>query len=337
MVPSQNSRPYQPEQATMPKLLAENPLSESSAPPQSSRHLRFLLPILQRMMKSLPAGLPMWIYTILLSPTPLRRVVNSLLLKVIPQQVDIGGVLVMLNPNDPVVSSALSLGIYEQYETALITELVQPGMKVLDIGANVGYYTALLARQVGPTGSVMAFEPEPGNYNILCRTVEANNFAHVHTMRGAVASATGESLLYLSLQNQGDHRLYATKGRGSISVPIISIDSYLSEESTLDFVKMDIQGSEGLALRGMRESLRRSPNVQILTEFWPEGLMQAGTDPLTFLEMLSELEFRLWEVDEQRETLVPVSDFAALIARNPGRSYTNLLCSRRGGLECAMD
>jgi len=331
MVPLQKSRLHQPAQSTVPELLPENVIQEDSAPPQHSQRLRFLLPFLQRIMNILPAGLPMWIYTTLLSPAPLRRIVNEMLLKVIPQQVDVGGVMVVLNPNDPVVSSALSLGIYERYETSLITELVQPGMNVLDVGANVGYYTALLARQVGPTGSVTAFEPEPGNYSILCRTVEANKFDNVHTLRGAVASASGESLLYLSLQNQGDHRLYATKGRGSITVPIITIDTYLTPETQLDFVKMDIQGSEGLALRGMRDTLRRSPNVRILTEFWPEGLRQAGTDPLEFLEMLSELEFCLWEADEKRESLVPVSNFADLIARNPGRSYTNLLCSRRGG------
>ncbi|MDQ2799548.1 MAG: FkbM family methyltransferase, partial [Armatimonadota bacterium] len=159
--------------------------------------------------------------------------------------------------------------------------------------------------------------------------VEANGFAHVQLVRGAVSEATGSSFLFLSEMNQGDHRLYATAGRAKISVPNLSLDSFLLPDAPVDFIKMDIQGSEGLALRGMRATLRRNPQVQILTEFWPEGLSQAGVAPTEFLETLhGELGFTLWEVDEKRGGLKPVKDFADLIARHPGRCYTNLLCAR---------
>lgn len=294
------------------------------------RHYPFLMPLLRGLINFLPAGLPMWIYTILLKPAPLRNLANSLLLKAIPERVTLNGVVVVLNSKDPVVSSALSLRIYESYETKLIAQYVRPGMQVLDVGANVGYYTALLANQVGTEGHVTAFEPEPGNYNFLCQTVRANDFHNVKTIQGAVSAESGESFLFLSEDNQGDHRLYATKGRGSISVPIVSIDTCLPENTTVDFVKMDIQGSEGLALQGMQETLRRSPRVSLLTEFWPDGLLQAGTSPLDFLEMLKDkLSFSIWEVDEKQEKIIPVTDFAGLISRNRGRAYTNLLCMRK--------
>ena len=140
-------------------------------------------------------------------------------------------------------------------------------MRVLDIGANVGYYTALLADRVGPAGHVTAFEPEPGNHAVLRRTIAVNGFPNVEAVQGAVSQSSGESFLFLSELNQGDHRLYATAGRRRIAVPILAIDSFLPPETLIDFVKMDIQGSEGLALRGMLQTLRRSPNIQILTEF----------------------------------------------------------------------
>ena len=290
----------------------------------------FLMTLLRGLMNFLPSGLPMWIYTTLLKPAPLKNLANFLLLKAIPERVTLNGVVVVLNPKDPVVSSALSLGIYESYETKLIAKYVKSGMQVLDVGANVGYYTAMLAKQVGVQGHVTAFEPEPGNYNVLCQTVRANDFRNVKTIQGAVSAEPGESFLFLSEHNQGDHRLYATKGRGSISVPIVAIDTCLPKNTILDFVKMDIQGSEGLALQGMQETLNRSPHVRLLTEFWPDGLLQAGTIPLDFLNMLRDkLGFSIWEVDEKQEEIVPVADFAGLIARNHGRAYTNLLCMRK--------
>lgn len=301
-----------------------------AAPAPSTKRNSFLFPLLRGLITHLPPSLPLWIYTTLLKPAPLRNLANSLLLKAIPEQVTLNGVVVVLNPKDPVVSSALSLGIYESYETRLIAQYVKPGMQVLDIGANVGYYTALLAKQVGEEGHVTAFEPEPGNYNVLCRTVRANDFQNVQTVQGAVSAAAGESFLFLSEHNQGDHRLYATRGRGSISVPIVSIDTCLPADTIVDFVKMDIQGSEGLALQGMQETLSRSPDVRILTEFWPEGLTQAGTAPMDFLEMLQDkLGFSLWEVNEQQEQIIPVENLVDLIARNRGRVYTNLMCMRR--------
>ena len=290
-----------------------------------------LLPLLKSLVRILPAGLPTWIYTSLLKPRPLRRWANGLLLRMIPASVDINGVTVVLNAADPVVSSALALGVYESFEAELIARLAQPGSCVLDIGANVGYYTALLARAVGPDGSVTAFEPEPGNFGVLGQTVRANGFGNVQTVRGAVSESPGESFLFLSEQNGGDHRLYATDGREKITVPILSIDTFLPAEQTVGFIKMDVQGSEGLALRGMRETLRRSPDAQILMEFWPEGLMRADTDPAELLATLQEdLGFDLWEVDEAKRALTPITDTKALIANNPGRRYTNLYCVRGG-------
>lgn len=321
MVPLQKQTPLRQTPASEP-----SGRSEKAGP---ARRPSAFLPLAGKVIRALPSGLPTWVYTTLLKPPLLRRWTNALLLGMIPESVSINGVTIMLNPADPVVSTALTLGVYETVETQILTSRVRPGMHVLDIGANVGYFTALLAQAVGPTGSVTAFEPEPVNHAVLSKTIAANGFAHVHLVRGAVSEATGNSFLFLSELNQGDHRLYATAGRAKISVPNLSLDSFLLPDVPIDFIKMDIQGSEGRALRGMRATLRRNPQVQILTEFWPEGLTQSGVAPTEFLETLhGDLGFTLWEVDEKRGGLKPVKDFQDLIARHPGRCYTNLLCAR---------
>ena len=73
--------------------------------------------------------------------------------------------------------------------------------------------------------------------------------------------------------------------------------------------------------------LRRSPNVRLLTEFWPEGMARGRNERFRIFGTLrDDLGFRLWEVNEKAECLVPVTEFTALIARHPGRAYANLLC-----------
>ena len=129
MVPLHQPRPDQPQINTAWKPALELVAGGLAAESVSSRRLPFLLPCLRGLIKTLPAGLPMWIYTTLLKPAPLRRMVNALLLKAIPEQVQVNGVTVVLNPTDPVVSSALRWAFTRRYETQLITELVQPGMR----------------------------------------------------------------------------------------------------------------------------------------------------------------------------------------------------------------
>src|SRR3989344_7406435 len=103
----------------------------------------------------LPESAPEFIYTVILKPRLLKALTNKILLFIIPKQVVIPEGIVVLNPKDPVVSGALALGVYEKFETALMRRLLTAGMTVLDIWANVGYFTAIFARLVGQRGKVI--------------------------------------------------------------------------------------------------------------------------------------------------------------------------------------
>ena len=93
---------------------------------------------------------------------------------------------------------------------------------------------------------------------------------------------------------------------------------------------MDVQGYEAVILRGMRAVIARNPSLVLFTEFWPEGLRLAGSDPRAFLEHLASLGFSISEISEKSRRLEPVQDFEALIGKTPGRHYTNLCCQRLG-------
>jgi len=208
--------------------------------------------------------------------------------------------------------------IYEPLETAVILQLVQPGMRVLDLGANIGYYTLLISRAVGEKGHIWAFEPDPDNFAILQRNLALNECPNVTPHQMAAGEAPGKATLYRSLLNRGDNRLSAgDQHRNTCEIDIVRIDDVLPSDP-IDFVKMDIQGAEGVALAGMQACLDRSPNVQVLFEYWPEALREGGTEPEQLLRSLRGKGFRFYRVDE--------SNKEPLLTSTPIEQLTDAAC-----------
>lgn len=247
----------------------------------------------------------------------------------------VAGHRMRVDPDDTVVARWLrDVGWFEPTETRLVQRLVKAGDTVVDVGANIGYYTLQLARLVGPGGRVFAFEPEPRNFDLLRRNVWENGYDNVTLVPAAVAARPERLRLYLNPENRGDHRLQATAGREAVEVEGISLDDYFRGFlGRLDLVKVDVQGAEGAAFDGMRGLLAAGRVSRIVTEFWPRGLSQAGCDPRRFLESRIQEGFRVREIDEQGDRVVPL-DISALLARLPtGQDtdwlFTNLLLEHR--------
>jgi FkbM family methyltransferase len=229
------------------------------------------------------------------------------------------------------VSAPLAAGLdYEPYQTRLALEAVRPGDRVLDLGANLGYYTLLLARRVGPAGRVYAVEPDPGNLALLRANVARHGYANVTVVDKAASDRAGPARLYKSGDNQGDHRLYeGDEARPSVAVEAVRLDDVLPGAAPLALVKMDVQGAEGRALAGMRDLLERSPGVRLLLEFWPWGLARAGTPAAAVLTDLEALGFSFGLIDEARARVTPVSA-GQLLHGVPERedAFVNLLGAR---------
>lgn len=186
-------------------------------------------------------------------------------------------------------------GWYELPETRLVNRTIRRGDTVVDIGANIGYYTLILARLVGPEGRVYAFEPDPANFSILERNVALNGYGNVVLARKAVSSKEGTIDLFLSDHNAGMHRSYeSVLCTRSVEVEAITLDRFLESETRgIDFIKIDIEGSERPALEGMRAVLGRSRRVAILTEFSPAAMRESGSDPEEYIGALRDLGFAL--------------------------------------------
>ena len=171
------------------------------------------------------------------------------------------------------------------------------------MGANVGYYSVILGKEVGPSGKVYAFEPEPLNFELLSKGVAANALTNVRAEQLALSDTHGSLKLYLAAENKGDHRIApAAEARESIEIAAVPLDEYLPDHEPVHFIKIDTQGAEGLIVAGMHRVLEENEDIALVVEFWPEGLHKTGKSAEQLLADLSALGFdELYEVSENEK------------------------------------
>lgn len=151
-------------------------------------------------------------------------------------------------------------GLYEKLETQLVKKEIWMGDVVLDIGANIGYYTLIFAKLVGENGKVYAFEPDPTNFALLEKNVKTNGYENVILEQKAISNKNGKVKLYLGEDNKASHTIFDTHdNRQSIEIEAIRLDDYFKNyDGGIDFIKMDIEGAEGYAIQGMALLLRKT-------------------------------------------------------------------------------
>ena len=184
-------------------------------------------------------------------------------------------------------------------ELALIKEFVKPGNNVLDIGANIGFYTNVFLKTVGKKGVVFAFEPEPINFNYLRDNIK--NQTNVILNSKAVSDVSGKLKIYLSKMLNVDHRTYPIDDYSEMKeIDAISIDDYLTQNGNppIDFIKIDIQGFEMSAFKGMANTLKTNHNIKVISELWPYGLKKADSSATEMLQFLNGLDFNVYLLSE---------------------------------------
>lgn len=178
-------------------------------------------------------------------------------------------------------------GYWEYWLTAFLWRNVKPGQVALDLGANHGYYTVLLAELVGEGGMVHAFEPNPRMVELLSDNVAVNGFwRSVRVHAAAVGDAAGTAPLFVPVQDPKNAYMHPPRpltdgpldpARQQIhQVPVVVLDEVIA--GPVDVVKMDVEGAEEAAWRGMQRLVARSPGIAIILEFNPRRCADpAGT------------------------------------------------------------
>lgn len=221
-----------------------------------------------------------------------------------------GGRVFVSDADQGSVARALrNKGRYERDWTAWMREHVGPGMQVVDVGANIGYYSVLLASLVGPSGRVVACEPDPGNAGLLRRAVAENGFSHVTVVEAAVTGIEGRATLYQDTSWHGVHSLArentVNPGDGRVDVATVTLDALMRDMAApVDFVKMDAQGAEADILRGARRLLGQT-HARLLMEVWPFGIRGLGADLSALVDTLLASGFSASTLEKSRE-LVPI-------------------------------
>ena len=226
-------------------------------------------------------------------------------------------------------------GTYEESEAKIMEEKIKVGNIVVDVGANIGLHTLNMARIVGNTGRVFAFEPDPSNFEILEKNVKINNYQNIILEQKAVGDKHGRTTLYQS-DNPGNHRLFplTKQAKGQIQVELTSLDKYFIDSNLankINFIKIDVEGFEFSVLKGMKNILKNNKKIKILFENMQINTIQAGFTPIKVLNYLTSYDFKLFCLDERTKKLLHVSnneEILKLCATLNNYISINLFCEK---------
>jgi FkbM family methyltransferase len=172
-----------------------------------------------------------------------------------------------------------------------LKDFVPVGSLVIDVGANVGFFSQRFAKWVGERGKVIAIEPEDRNFRYLIMSLESKGLAaRVRSIKAVAADTPGKMRLQINNQHPGDHRI-SPNGIG-ISVDAVTLDGLVEDmrPSRPSLIKVDVQGAEMLVLRGAREILT---NVKptLFIELSEEALGRFGSSVSEILNHLAQLGY----------------------------------------------
>lgn len=188
------------------------------------------------------------------------------------------------------IQRQMYLGCYERVESRAVAQRLRPGDIFVDVGANVGYFTALAAARVGKKGRVVAIEPSPYAFERLHRMVEQNHLDHVTSLPVGLSSHAGRIQLFVPPPGSGNHTPTMVPNAGGIGVEVsvTTLDACLSQQciERARMLKLDVEGHEPQVLAGASESLWRGCFDFILVEFNELWLGRSGSSPLALLEQL---------------------------------------------------
>lgn len=207
--------------------------------------------------------------------------------------------------NDPTISPLIFANkIWEPHVTRQFEKIITPGMDVLDIGAHFGYYSLLAAKKLNGSGRVYAFEPDETNFKLLLKNIRENQMeGKILPYQCAAGEKNEDCRLYGNLEGDTSDRILFSTGKEKISqvVRCVRVEDYLQEQvpealNRIRVIKMDIEGFEMFAARGITKLLGRQ-GIHLFTELNYKRLRDAGTSAKEYLAMLSNFEFKIFQIN----------------------------------------
>jgi len=183
------------------------------------------------------------------------------------------GFEIYLNPKDSWLSPIVAIiGSYEPDETRIFESVLRPGNKVIDVGANLGWFTLLSAALVGEEGRVIALEPEPHTFSFLKRSIERNHFANVLPLKQVASDLDGTRTLFLHQDDTLGNSIVRDFGSGGTEVSSTKLDTLARNYGldTIDLVKVDAEGAEPEVISGMQRLIAEGRVSRMILEWNPK-------------------------------------------------------------------
>jgi FkbM family methyltransferase len=242
--------------------------------------------------------------------------------------IDVQGNKMYVNTQDTFISKSLIVqGHWEKYQSELFKKEILPGMRVIDIGAHIGYFSLIAAKLVGHAGMVFSFEPSEYNFKLLKKNVNVNEYTNILPINKAVCDFVGESDFY-------EYTPVPSSGWHGLSRPVDEATSKLTKVDTttldscfgdthVDVIKIDAEGAEVSILRGAKRLLSANESTTIFTEFNPKRIRATGDDPAELIDLLCDFGFAIRVIEHNK---VIDND---LDRSYPDSLFADLLCTKR--------
>lgn len=196
-------------------------------------------------------------------------------------------------------------GYWEQWITNVFRSQIKPGMKVVDIGANIGWYSLLAADLIGSEGELHAFEANPEMADLTYRNIMINGFLdRVNVINKAVYRETTILEFKVFEKYMGSSGIFVDKKTAasfndavkSLSVDAVSLDDHFAAGTKIDYIKIDAEGAEPYILQGARRLLAENPRITIMMEFAPSIIATSYGSAEKFVGEIKSLGFEIWRI-----------------------------------------
>ena len=197
-------------------------------------------------------------------------------------------------------------GVWESWITKVFLDFVRPGMSVIDIGANVGFYSLLAADRIGENGCLTCFEANPEMATLVFHNLDLNGFNGRSTIVNKAVYSHSTNLEFKIYENyMGSSSLWADENHAAayhdklkiIDVETISLDEYFPHDQKIDLMKIDAEGAEPYILKGAKRIIENNPNIVIIMEFAPPVLEVSYGSIETFYEEIADFGLNIYKIN----------------------------------------